>query len=41
MEMIPEFTFPCAADETPLNPFDMLALLVVAPPPPRKQNDQH
>jgi hypothetical protein len=32
--MTPECTFPCAADETPLSPFDVLALLVVAPPPP-------
>jgi hypothetical protein len=31
----PEFSFPCAADGTPLNPFDMLALLVVTPPPPQ------
>jgi hypothetical protein len=31
--MNPEFWFPCSADETPLNPFDVLAMLVVAPPP--------
>ena len=32
--MNPEFWFACSADEMPLNPFDVLAMLVVAPPPP-------